>query len=444
MQREMDRMLELADQLCAEAVRKGADFAEVETDRACGTTVELDGNTVKSAEICDSSAVVIQAYVAGGKGVAYVQGGDLRAARAAAARAVAMARAVTPDPDFRRIAENLPAPDVPGLYDEAVHSLSAATLSDWAAGLVDEAQSVADEALVFGVAQNDVEWGAFANSLGIRTTWRHTALELSASVLVRRGGETGSFYDFEEGRGLADVRPNGLGERVARQAVGFLGARKVRSANLPVVLAPLVGQELLHSVMAAAGADHVQRGRSYLADCLERKIASEALTVTDDATQPGGVESSARDAEGYPHAPLIVIDQGVLRAYLHNTYTALKRGVKSTGHAGPGSGTEATNLLVRPGARTAAEIIADTREGLYVSMGLLHPDVASSELSAMVDFGFKIEKGRLAYPVADTMVAGRTLEMLAGIDAVSSDYRAFPGNVLPTIRIARMQVTGSG
>lgn len=435
-------MMELAERLCREAVRRGAQFAEASVDRMRGIEVEIDGNSLKSAEEGDASSVSVSAYIGGGRGTFSGHGIGEKDALAGVERAVSLARASSPDPDFRSIAENLPAPEVGGLYDDAVKSLKAATLVDWALAMVEEARAVDASALVFGQARSAVQWGAFCNSLGIRDTYGSTFAAIDAYAVVRRSEDTGSFQEFEESRSLAGLKTRGVGERAAREALRYLGARQMRSGEFPVVLGPLAVESFIEAILESAGADHVQRNRSFLGGRLGKKIGSKDLTVIDDGTRAGGVESSSRDAEGFPRKPLTVIEEGVLRSYLHNTYTALKASTQSTGHCAFGGATAPTNIIIRPGRASAQEIIADTREGLYISMAELAADPASSELSATVDFGFKIENGRLAFPVANTMVAGRALEMLAAIDAVSSDYREIPGSVFPTMRIARMQVSG--
>ena len=90
----------------------------------------------------------------------------------------------------------------------------------------------------------------------------------------------------------------------------------------------------------------------------------------------------------------------------------------------------------------AEEIISEVNDGLYVNIGGISVQPASGDISTSVDFGYKIEKGRLAYPVANAMIAGHIFELLKSIDAVSSDYRAEPGTVMPTIRIAALDVAG--
>ncbi|MEN6544725.1 MAG: metallopeptidase TldD-related protein, partial [Armatimonadia bacterium] len=139
----------------------------------------------------------------------------------------------------------------------------------------------------------------------------------------------------------------------------------------------------------------------------------------------------------------------VLTTFLHNSYTANKAGVENNAHAmrggySGGVGIGVSNLQIERGQRTEKELIAEISDGLYISFASLSPDPASGEVSATVDFGFKIVNGELAYPVKTAMVGGHGLTMLSAIDAVSSDYREEPGTIVPSLRIRDMQISGGG
>jgi PmbA protein len=285
--------------------------------------------------------------------------------------------------------------------------------------------------------------GAFANSLGIALQQQVTSISAGCLAVIRRRGRSGSFYDFDMGRRLADVDLGAVGASAAGGAARYLGGRSLPSGTMPVVLGPLAASGLIESVVGAASAESLQRRRSFLAGMLGKRIASPLLTVTDDGLHPAGIYSSPCDAEGVPRRRLTVIEDGVLRELLHNTYTAGKAGIASNGHS-TGAGCGPTNLRPRPGAATAEEIIGEVRHGLYINAASLAPNPSSGDVSAMVEFGLVIEKGRLAGPVANVSVAGHILGMLDDIDAISSDYRTEPGNILPTIRIRKVHVSGSG
>ena len=148
-----------------------------------------------------------------------------------------------------------------------------------------------------------------------------------------------------------------------------------------------------------------------------------------------------------PKVERVLIDRGVLTTYLHNSYTANKAGVPNTAnarrHGYHGSvGIGFGNAQVDLGTRTEAELIAEIDEGIYIAWGGLQPEQASGDISATVDFGFKIEKGELAYPISTTMIGSDAFEMLGKISAISSDYREEPGSIVPSLRIDDIQVAG--
>jgi len=441
---EMEKMLEFAEQLMTRAVKRGAEFAEARVEGYFGYDVELDGNSMKAAEVADLDLVSVRAYVGGGRGVFLAHGANMRTALEGVNQAVEMARAATGDADFRRIAENEDSPVVENLYDDAVCGLTPDDLVRWCARMCEEARDACGKALVFGDASSDVVWGGFANSLGVRHASRSTSVDLSAFVIIRDGDDTGSYADYESARRLCDIHTEGLGRRVALQGARFLGAREISSGKLPIILGPLATMEFFEAILEACSADRIQRGRSFLGDSLGGGIAPDFLTVIDDATRPGGVESSPRDGEGAPRRSTTVIRNGIFESCLHNTYTALKAMTRSTGHCTPDGSISSTNIIVTPGAQSAAGIIADTREGIYVDSGAITPDIASGDISAMVDFGFKIEGGEPVYPIINTLVAGRGLDVLSRINAISSDFREIPGNIFPTIRIDGMRISSSG
>jgi PmbA protein len=136
------------------------------------------------------------------------------------------------------------------------------------------------------------------------------------------------------------------------------------------------------------------------------------------------------------------LEKGVLKTYLHNSYTSGKSGEENTGHATFGGGISATNLIPQLGKRTAKQIISEIKEGIYIDNTSIRPDTASGDFSQPIDFGFKIENGQIAYPLKETIIGGNFLELLKNIEEISSDYRAEPGSIMPTIKVKEIIVSG--
>jgi PmbA protein len=373
-----------------------------------------------------------------------VQGVTRESALAAGQAAGELSRQGTPDPDFVALPGPAPVEAVTGLYDPTLASLTVDDVAGMAVSNIEAARSVAPEAILSGGIEAQAEETAFVNSLGVTRVGPSSRISAQMSVVIRRGDDVGSFYDFDVGRRLEDVALASLSADAARWALRFLGARQVPSKRMALVLGPLASFGFLRSLAASCNAESIQRKRSFLVGRFGQAIGSPHLTLTDDGLIPGGIASRGYDGEGAPRRRVTLIRQGVFAAMLHNSYTAHKAREPNTGHGSQGGGVAPTNIQMELGSRTAAEIVADTEEGIYINAGVLGANPVSGDISASVDFGFRIERGELTYPVATTMVAGNILDFLRGIDAVSRDCRREPGNLLPTLRIEDVQVAGSG
>lgn len=435
----MEELLQVAEIACQAAMRAGAQFADATADVGQSRSVSIERNVIKSSDARQRGSVSVRAFFAGGTGWSSASGVSEQVAARAGQQAAELARAAEPDPDFVDLVSPAPYPEVAGLYDQRIAQLTGPQIAAWVTQNIDSARAVAADAIVSGGAH--AGWGQWAlvNSMGVRVARQGSSASLSISVVIRRDDDVGSFHEWDAARRLADLEPENLGARAAAEALRYLHARTMKSDTLPVVFGPLASGAFASGICAAASAEEVQRNRSFLIGKKGEQVASEQVTLVDDPLIPHGLGSAVCDGDGFPHRRVTVVERGVLLTYLHSHYTAKKAGEENTGHSTRG-GIAPTNIIPALGTRTAAQIIAEVDDGLYVTLGQPFPDTASGQVSAMVDAGFRIERGELTHPLKNTMVAGHGLELLANIDAVSSDYRAEPGLVMPTVRVRAMKV----
>jgi PmbA protein len=213
-----------------------------------------------------------------------------------------------------------------------------------------------------------------------------------------------------------------------------------------------VARSLIGSVFEAASGDSIWRHASFLAGKLGEQIAASTLTIIDDNTMllptgAGGFGTSPFDGEGLPSRRTVVVENGVLRNYLLNTYTARKLGMKSTHNASRGlagtPGIGCGNLYLEPGTRTPDQIIAEVPAGLYVT-GLMGfgVNVVTGDYSRGAT-GLWIENGQLTHAVEEVTIAGNLAEMLNHITVIGNDL-IFRGSVAsPTLRIDGMTIAGA-
>jgi len=286
----------------------------------------------------------------------------------------------------------------------------------------------------------------YATSHGFAQGYATTRFGISVSPVAARNGEMQRDYWYSSARkraGLDD--PATVGRTAAARAVRRLGARKVKTVEVPVVFDPETAASLLRAIAGAASGPSLYRRASFLLDRLGTKIASPAVTIVDDARITGGLGSRPFDGEGLPTRRTALVREGVLESYLLDTYCARKLGLRSTHHAardGSGVSVSTSNLMLLPGRSTPSELIGSVERGLYVTelIGFGVNNVTGDYSRGAV--GLWIENGELTYPVEEVTVAGNLLEMFQAIDGVGADLVLRDRTAAPTLRIGRMVVAG--
>jgi PmbA protein len=266
--------------------------------------------------------------------------------------------------------------------------------------------------------------------------------------IARANGSMQRDYWLSAARSLAALEsPEAIGRRAAERALRRLGARKVATCEVPVIFDPLTAASLWGQVAGLVSGYSVYRGTTYLAGRLGEVVASDSVTLVDDACRRAGLGSRPFDGEGLPSRRTAVIERGRLASYLLDSYSARKVGGRSTGSASRSAssapGVGATNLGLAPGDATLEEIIADTPRGLLVTeligMGF-NPTTGDYSRGAA---GLWIENGAIAYPVEEVTIAANFADMLRGIDAIGSDLLWLSRIGSPSVRLARMTVAGA-
>ena len=336
------------------------------------------------------------------------------------------------------------------LYHEDVYSLPGAERIDYArraekAALDSDPRIKNSEGGSFDAATGRK---VLANSHGFVGEYRRSYCSVAAVPIAQdEQGHMQRDYWFSVARSLAKLEsPEQVGKEAARRTLRRLGARKVKTAHVPVVFDPMVANSMLEHIFEGVNGDSVYRGASFLAGKLGQKIAGTNVTVIDDGTMPGGFGTTPFDGEGIPTRRTVVIENGVLKSYLLNTYTAKKLGLETTANASRGlAGTPSIgpgNYFLQPGTKTPQQIIGDIKDGLYVTEFLgMGVNLVTGDYSRGAS-GLWIVNGELAYPVEEITVAGNLKDIFNNISEIGNDLE-FRGSVAsPTIRIDGLTVGG--
>jgi PmbA protein len=287
----------------------------------------------------------------------------------------------------------------------------------------------------------------FANSRGFVGSYRTTSCSISATPVARQGDTMERDFWYSSARRHSKLdSPAAVGRRAAERTVRRLGARKVPTQKVPVIFDSVTARSLIGNIFDAVDGDAIFRKASFLAGKLGERVASDNVTIVDDATIPGLFGTCPFDDEGVPSRRTMVIDRGVLESYLLNSYTARKLGLRTTGNAARGvtgnAGVGHGNFFLDKGARSPEEIIRGIGKGLYVTE-LIGPgvNVVTGDYSRGAA-GLWIENGEFAYPVSEITIAANLRDMLMDVEAAGSDLE-FRGSVAsPTLLIREMTVSG--
>jgi PmbA protein len=287
-----------------------------------------------------------------------------------------------------------------------------------------------------------------ANSHGFVGDFRRSHCSIYAVPIAQdANGAMQRDYWFAFARSLSGLEsPESVGQEAARRTLRRLGARKIASTQVPIVLDPQVAGSILDNIFDAVNGDAIYRQSSFLAGRLGEKIAASNITLMDDGTIPGGFGTEPFDSEGVPTRRTVVIENGVLKSYLLNTYTARKLGLESTGNAARGlagnPGIGSGNFFLQKGERTPQQIIAGIKRGLYVVQFLgFGVNMVTGDFSRGVS-GLWIENGELTYPVEEITVAGNLKDMLNNISEIGNDLEFRVSTAAPTLRIDGMTIAG--
>lgn len=266
-------------------------------------------------------------------------------------------------------------------------------------------------------------------------------------VAVDTDGKLRSGSHWSARRHLSELEdPEAVGREAAKRTLAKLGARKVPTCEVPVIFDPDAARSMLGLLAGCITGGTVWRKSSYLAEREGTQVASDLVTVVDDPLIPRAPGSRPFDGEGLLTQRRVVVDAGVLKTYLLDSYSARKLGRSSTGNATRGSsggvGASTTNFVLQPGSESAEALIKGTDRAFYVT------DMMGFGFTAITgDFsrgasGFWVEGGERSFPVEEVTISQNLDQILKGIDAVANDLELRTSVSAPTLRVASMTLAG--
>ena len=441
----MNRLDALADLIKA-AKAAGADAADALLIASTSLSVERRLGAIEKLERSESLDLGLRVFVGKRQAIVASTEPDPKGFAALAERAVAMARVVPEDP-FAGLPQAVAIP---------ARALDLEDPSEPAAEALLARAALAEEAAlaIKGVTNSQgagAGWGrteiAMVASNGFAGHYARTSHGISAAAVAGEGTGMERDYDYWQSVHLADLPDPALVGRVAgEKAVRRLNPLRPKTARIPVVLDPRVSGSMLGHLIGAINGAAVARGTSFFKDAMGQQILPAGMTVHDDPTRARGLRSRPFDGEGMPGAPRALVQDGVLTSWVMDWRSARQLGLISTGHASRGTGgppgPAQSNLWLTPGSLSPEALMADIKEGLYVT------ELTGTGVNGVTgDYsrgaaGFMIRDGVLAEAVSEITVAGNLKQMFLNMSA-ANDLVFRRGTDCPTLRIEGLTLAGA-
>lgn len=339
--------------------------------------------------------------------------------------------------------------DRPDLMDELADGFDLERGAEWARAAEGAAMGADDritnsEGAQFGFSSVR---RAYAASGGVSGSYRSSYFSGYVVPIAVADGGMERDYHYSQRRHYTELEsPEAIGAIAAARTVRRLGARKVKTCQVPVVFDNRTASQVLGYVASALSGYGIYRGASFLRDRLGEVIASKYVHVTDDALLHAGMATKPYDGEGLATRTQTIIDRGRLQTYLLDTYSGRKLGLASTASAARSVGDAptvgATNFHLEAGDGSPEDLVGDVQNGFYITELIGFGVNTTTGDYSQGAAGLWIQNGKLTHAVSEVTIAGQLLDMLKAIDGVANDLERHRSVSAPTFRIAQMTVAG--
>jgi PmbA protein len=444
-----NKLLDLCKHVVSYGTKKGT--AAIETRAIFDSEIETEVQMaqISSVNKTTGSQIAIRVYLGKRMGSAFTNIPTNEAVEEAVELAIAAAKATTEDKDWVSLPKPSKYSKIDGIWDSSVESANSSEIVELTTELLEELTKNEPSIIpAFGSSGANYVYSAYANSNGVEHCEKISAgYTFVASIAKTETGVTPSIGSYDVKRGLnldtrSVIKDNIEMIRICKNtAFGKTGKH-------PVIIHPgAYGQLFQYTLVPAISGENVTRGKSKIADKIGEQIAHKTITIYDDGTNPRGFRSSIADDEGVPRQKTKIIENGVLRSFIWDTYWANKSGVKSTGNAERNMRQglleiSPSTITIKSGSRDISEIIKEIEHGYYIRdlQGAHSSNPESGDFSIVGNPAILIENGKLVGAVHGLMISGNIFDLLKNVKEVSSTERVLIRLIGPDIAFSDVDV----
>jgi PmbA protein len=443
--------MEIAELAVKKALNFGATEAEAYVQKTKTLWIEY-AEKIETFKIIESIGLGLR--VAINKKVAMHSASilDEKEGEKAAEKAVKIAKIAPEDPNWKNLNKKFGQSPAKGYYDEKLEKLDYDEIVEKLTAAI-EKMSAYDRRVkpARGLLAASTVNTVVLNSYGEENERKETYLSAWMRAKAEEGEKKSTGTEDCETRFYEEMKLEEMAVKAAKKAVKFLNAKPIESREVPVIIRNKIFANILGVILSGPlNADWVQKGRSPLSNKIGTQIASQDINLVDDGTMVGGWRTRPFDDEGHPTQKTALIEKGVLKNYLYDTYTALKDHVESTGNAYKPRywippQPSPSNLILNPETTSPEEMIQETKNGVFIeeTIGEWLSNPVSGNLNATITHGYLVENGELTKPIKGVVISGNFYELLKnGIELVGNDLRNSMQNYSPTVKLSKVTIAG--
>lgn len=437
----------------AEGLKKGADEVEVYFQKSKSLKIKTHKAKIESLISSDSCGFGIRVFKEGRTGYAFASGAEKESVDKSLNAAIKISAQTGQDEANGLPEKNISYEDL-DLYSQDIARSSVEKKIDMTLEMEQKALELdsrirSTEHVSYGEEIKEVY---LVNSRGFADRYKSSACGLFLSVVAEENGRPQTGYSFMESRSINDLDVSEISKEAVYKATVLLGAKPISTVEAPVVFDSMVTAQMLGILAPSVSGESARKQRSLFTGKLNQPVAVDGFGLVDDGAMEEGLASSPFDDEGSPRRKNVIIEEGKLIKFLHNTHSARKEHLCSTGSAFRGSYGNTpeiapTNFYLKPGKFSKEEIISSIDDGFFV-MDMQGVHSGTNPITGEISVGAKglwIKNGKLSSPVGEITIAGNLREILFNIEMIGSDLRFFPmgGNYgAPTVKISKMVISG--
>jgi len=441
---------EFALRLVEISLNNGADEAEAYVKTSKNLTIEVKDQKIDAIESSITTGYCIRIVKDSRLGFSYST--SMRDLEVTVKKAIEASRYSEPDEHLGLPAMSCQLNEVK-VYDREIASLSENEAINYALLIEDSARK--EDSRIKKIRKASSSFSAnnvcIVNSHSINANYQSTSCSAQTMVIAEEGGESQMGWDYQGSRFLTDLSFMQVGKTAARRAAQLLGAKKIEPTRGFVLLDNSVASEFLSILSISLSAESVQKKKSLFAGKKGELVLNSKLNIIDNGLFDAKLGSKPVDDEGVPTASKRLIENGILKNFLYNTYTAKKEGLASTGNAVRGGFTGLpavgiTNLILEPSSREYIKsfegLLKIIDKGLYVTetMGMHTANPISGEFSVGAS-GLWIENGNIMHPAKEAVISGNILDLFKNVVIIGDDIRFYGNIASPSLLIEDIDIS---